>query len=67
MNKNKNICGKCRKRQQNGDTDWICFHHQMLDTEELKKYQNSLDHLQSKWNSDMEKVKKEGKLKLIGS
>ena len=53
------------KQQQR--PDWLCFHHSMLDSEQLREYRKSLDHLKAQWNTDMEVIRTESKLKLSGS
>ena len=39
----------------------------MSDTEHLQEYEKALDHLKSTWNTDMELVRKDSKLKLVGA
>ena len=63
-NTGSNICEKCRKKQESRP-DWCCFCHEISSTEQTQKYQSALDDLMESWDHDMEKVRREGKLKLL--
>ena len=60
------ICGTCRVKQQLTLPSWKCFHHEMSNEQQLRKYEEALEDLKSEWTSDIEEVKKHGKLKLVG-
>lgn len=53
--------------RQEHNPNWKCYHHSMSNLEQLQKCKEALDDLKATCLSDLEKVKRSGKLKLKGS
>ena len=60
------ICKECLDKQQS-NPEWLCFHHDMSNEAELEQCQHALEDLKNTWLTNMEEVKKSGKLKLVGA
>ena len=65
-NESNEICIKCKVKHQIRPT-WKFFHQDFSSNELKEKYEASLNHLQKQWTQDMEKIWKDGKLKLRDS
>ena len=46
---------------------WKCYHKEMSSKEQKKRFDTALEELKTQWQVDMEKIQKDGKLKLVGS
>ena len=65
-NTGSDICAECAEKQVENPT-WDCYHQPTLDQEQLKNLNDALEEMKTTWESNMDKIRSEGKLKLIGS